>query len=204
MEPELIKIDTLNVMDGGFVETDRWNVVLGDLDIGQIWRGKRAAKGCWFVVPACHGLSLHQSYVGGGYAATTKKGAVADLQKWHENGSLFRESGGVALHVFSVRDDEPERTANILAVLPEGATRWIYTVHRKVLQPHHGAQAEPGWYASSRRGNRYVGADNCASEDEAIDLLFPEILQEADREDKLAIPPQIRLQGSLAVSHATA
>jgi hypothetical protein len=198
MEPELIKIETLNVMDGGFIETDRWNVVLGNVEIGQIWRGKRAAKGCWFVVPACHGLSLHQSYVGGGYAATTKKGAVDDLLNWHRNSPDYRKVGEAELHVFKKRDGEAEQTANILAVLPEGRTRWIYTVHRKSLQPHHGAQAEPGWYASSRRGNRYVGADNCASEAEAIDLVLPEILVEADRDDKMAIPPQIRFRGSLA------
>lgn len=204
MEPQLIKIETTNCTDGGFGETDRWKAVLDGVEIGQVWRGKRDAKGCWFVVPSCHGISLHQSYVGAGYAATTKKGAVADLKNWHDNQPLFREIAGVALHVFSVKEDSSEKTADILAVLPDGSTRWIYTVHRKSLQPQRGAQAEPGWYANSRRGNRYVGADNCSSEEEAIELLLPEVLQAAEREDKLAIPPQVRIKGSLSAALETA
>jgi hypothetical protein len=204
MEPELIKADTLNIVDGGFVETDRWKVVISGEAIGEIWRGKRDSKGCWFVVPACHGISLHQSYVSGGYAATTKKGAVSDLQQWHENRSQHRKVGNVDLHVFKRRDEEAEQAGSVLAVLPEGGNRWIHTTHRKSRQPHHGALSEPGWYANSRRGNRYVGADHCSSENEAIDLLLPEILAETTREDKLAIPPQTRLRGSLATAEAAA
>lgn len=198
MEPELVKTDTLGAVDGGFVEANRWKVLLEGRHIGDVWRGKRAAKGCWFVVPACHGVSLHQSYVGGGYAATTKKGAVEDLLNWHGNVGLFRTMSSVALHVFVVKETDAERQSDILAIFPGGRAVWIDTLHRKLPRPRSGPQAEPGWYAAGRRGNRFIGADNCASEDEAIALLMPEIIRDADREDKVAIPPQTRIKGSLS------
>lgn len=204
MEPELVKIDTVNIMDAGFVETDRWKVLLEGEDIGQVWRGKRGAKGCWFVVPACHGVSLYQSHVVSGYAATTKKGAVQDLEHWHAHRTELRRLGDVVLHVFKRADREKEATASIFAVLPDGRTRWIHTTHRKERQPHMCALSEPGWYASGRRGNRLLAADRCASEDEAVELLLPLLVAETTREDKVANPPQIRMQGSIGSKVETA
>lgn len=197
--PILTPKPTANGTFKGFIETARWSVSVDGEAIGDVWRGNdNRGRTCWMMdVPTLR--SSHPAGAAiGGYSATTKKGVVEDLVRWHENHIHSFDLDGVYYHCAVRRDRGYELDLNYLAEFPDGLRRWVNVTNVIDPKPHMGAMAMAGWYASSHRGNRFIQALYAATEQEALLLIQAEVGLPMSAEDRRQFHvPAIKITGSL-------
>lgn len=203
MEPRIVKAEVKGDAYYEFRETARWDVILGEETIGQVWRGNDwRNRTCWMVVSSLLPKSLPQSSVMGGYGRTTKMMAIKEVVDWHENRHRSFRIGDVWLHCANSREHFGVAETTYLAEHDDGARlRWIHSTHVLEPTPHMGTRSAVGWYASAHRGGRGLFADYCADEREAIGLVIDEAFLPATSEEKrapIAGYYTTRFRGSLA------
>jgi len=187
MEPQLVKAQTKGETYRGFGETARWNVVLGEEVIGDVWRANDyRGKTCWMLESIHLPGSMPQSAVGGGYGRTTKQQAVREVVDWHANRERSFRTGAYWLHCGTHRELFGVVRASYVAERDDGACRQITTDHVLETKPHLGAAGAPGWYATAFRGGRLLCAHYCADETEAVSLILDEAFLPATPEEKRA------------------
>jgi hypothetical protein len=188
MEPRIVKAETKGDAFKGFWETARWDVILGDETIGQVWRGKDSRdRTCWMVCSALLPQSLPQSSVIGGYARTTKAMAIKEVVDWHGNRHRSFRMGEIWLHCSTHREMHGVVSTAYLAEHDDGENlRWIHSKHVLEPKPHMGAQSAVGWYASAQRAGRGLNSYYCADEREAIGLVLDEAFLPPTPEEKRA------------------
>lgn len=188
MEPRIVKAEVKGDAFKGFWETARWDVILGEETIGQVWRGNDSrGRTCWMVASPLLPQSLPQSSVIGGYARTTKTMAVKEVVDWHENRHRSFRMGEVWLHCSTHREMHGVVQTTYLAEHDDGErVRWIQSQHVLEPKPHMGAQNAIGWYANGHRAGRGFFAYYCADEQEAIALVLDEVFRHAMPEEKRA------------------
>jgi hypothetical protein len=188
MEPKIVKAETKGDAYSGFWETARWDVILGEETIGQVWRGNDSRdRTCWMVASSLLSQSMPQSSVMGGYARTTKAMAVKEVVAWYENRHRSFRMGDVWLHCSTSREMFGVADTTYFAEHDDGEqVRWIHSTHVMEPKPNMGARSAVGWYASARRGARTLYADYCADEKEAISLVLEEAFLPPTPEEKRA------------------
>lgn len=208
MEPRIVKAETKGDAFKGFFETARWDVILGDETIGQVWRGNdNRGRTCWMVASSLLPQSMPQSSVIGGYGRTTKGMAIREVVEWHENRHRSFRMGDIWLHCSTHREAFGVVSTAYLAEHDDGErVRWVNTKNVLEPKPHMGAQSAVGWYASAHRGGRGILSYYCADEKEAIGLVIDEAFLPPTPEEKRA--PLIgyyttRFYGSLASNEVT-
>ena len=187
MEPKLLKAETKGEAYRGFGETARWDVLLEDETIGQVWRANDdRGRVCWMVESIHLPASVPQSSVIGGYGRTTKHQAVQEVANWHQNRERSFRVGAYWLHCGTHREIYGVVRSSYLVERDDGVCRQINTEHVLERKPHLGSVGEPGWYATAFRGGRLLCAHYCADEQEAVSLLLDEAFLPASAEEKRA------------------
>ncbi len=182
-----MKVDARGEAYRGFGETARWDILLEDEVIGQVWRAcDYRGRVCWMVESAHLPGSMPQSSVIGGYGRTTKHQAVREVVDWHVNRERSFRVGEYWLHCGNHREMFGTVEASYLVERDDGSCRQVNTTHVIERQPNRGAAGEPGWYATAFRGGRLLCAHYCADETEAVSLLLEEAFLPATAEEKRA------------------
>jgi len=167
--PRLVPIPHLGENHGAFFETARWDAFDGDQHIGQVWKAVRHdGVVCWMQRADAVGHSMPCSGVIGGYARTSKKGALSDLVSWHRNRPLTVEADGWTIHCCRNVDVPNGAERTYLAMRPGHADKWLHASHNETEKPFRGAMGGIGWHVTGYRGQRMVVVHDADDLDEAL------------------------------------